>query len=78
MRFTKRELGAGLVLFLAADLVVRSAANGYTLLLANATIAMPSLFVKLPFDVKKDLMPVSLVGYGPPLLTVHPSLPAAS
>ncbi len=63
---------------LAADLVVRSAPDGYTLLLANATIAMPSLFVKLPFDVKKDLMPVSLVGYGPLLLTVHPSLPVAS
>jgi tripartite-type tricarboxylate transporter receptor subunit TctC len=63
---------------LAADLVVRSAADGYTLLLANATIAMPSLFVKLPFDVKKDLTPVSLVGYGPLLLTVHPSLPVKS
>ena len=63
---------------LAADLVVRSAADGYTLLLANATIAMPSLFAKLPFDVKKDLTPVSLVGYGPLLLTVHPSLPVKS
>lgn len=63
---------------LAADLVVRSAPDGYNLLLANATIAMPSLFAKLPFDVKKDLTPVSLVGYGPLLLTVHPSLPVKS
>ena len=63
---------------LAADLVVRSAADGYSLLFANATIAMPSLFAKLPFDVKKDLTAVSLVGYGPLLLTVHPSLPVKS
>ena len=63
---------------LAADLVARSAPDGYTLLLANATIAMPSLFAKLPFDVKHDLTPVSLVGYGPLLLTVHPSLPVKS
>lgn len=63
---------------LAADLVVRSAPDGYTLFLANATIAMPSLFAKLPFNVQKDLTPVSLVGYGPLLLTVHPSLPVKS
>jgi tripartite-type tricarboxylate transporter receptor subunit TctC len=63
---------------LAADLVVRSAPDGYTLFLANATVAMPSLFAKLPFDVQKDLTPVSLVGYGPLLLTAHPSLPVKS
>jgi tripartite-type tricarboxylate transporter receptor subunit TctC len=37
---------------------------------------MPSLFAKLPFDVQKDLKPVSLAGYGPLVLTAHPSLPA--
>jgi tripartite-type tricarboxylate transporter receptor subunit TctC len=63
---------------LAAELVARSAPDGYTLLFANATIAMPSLFAKLPFDVQKDLRPVTLVGYGPLALTVHPSLPVKS
>jgi tripartite-type tricarboxylate transporter receptor subunit TctC len=63
---------------LAAELVVRSAPDGHTLLYANAPIAMPSLFARLPFDVRKDLTPVSLGGYGPLLLTVHPSLPAKS
>jgi tripartite-type tricarboxylate transporter receptor subunit TctC len=63
---------------LAAELVARSAPDGYTLLFANATIAMPSLFAKLPFDVHKDLKPVTLVGYGPLALTVHPSLPVKS
>ena len=63
---------------LASELVARSAPDGYTLLIANATVAMPSLFARLSFDVRKDLMPVSLVGYGPLVLVVHPSLPVKS
>ena len=60
---------------LASELVARSAPDGYTVLHANATVAMPSLFAKLSFDVRKDLVPVSLVGYGPLVIVVHPSLP---
>jgi tripartite-type tricarboxylate transporter receptor subunit TctC len=65
----------GAASMLAAEIVAKSAPDGYTVLIANATIAMPSLFAKLPFDVRKDLAPVSLVGYGPLVLVVHPSLP---
>ena len=68
----------GAASMLAAEVVTRAPADGYTLLFANATIAMPSLFAKLPFDVRKDLQPVSLAGYGPLVLTVHPSLPVKS
>jgi tripartite-type tricarboxylate transporter receptor subunit TctC len=68
----------GAASMLGAELVARAAADGYTLLFANATIAMPSLFAKLAFDVQKDLRPVTLVGYGPLALTVHPSLPVKS
>jgi tripartite-type tricarboxylate transporter receptor subunit TctC len=68
----------GAASMLGAELVAHSAPDGYTLLFANATIAMPSLFAKLPFDVQKDLRPVTLVGYGPLALTVHPSLPVKS
>ncbi len=63
---------------LASEAVARSAPDGYTLLFANATVAMPSLFAKLGFDVRKDLAAVSLVGYGPLVLVIHPSLPAKS
>jgi tripartite-type tricarboxylate transporter receptor subunit TctC len=63
---------------LASELVARNAPDGYTLLFANATVAMPSLFAKLGFDVRKDLAPVSLVGYGPLVMVAHPSLPAKS
>jgi tripartite-type tricarboxylate transporter receptor subunit TctC len=68
--------GAGSTL--AAEMVARSAADGHTLLYANATVAMPSLFARLSFDVRKDLTPVSLVGYGPLVLVAHPSLPVKS
>jgi tripartite-type tricarboxylate transporter receptor subunit TctC len=60
---------------IAADHVAKATPDGYTLLMANATISMPSLFARLPFDVNKDLMPISLVALGPSVLVVHPSLP---
>jgi tripartite-type tricarboxylate transporter receptor subunit TctC len=68
--------GAGSML--AAEAVARSAADGYTLLVANVTVAMPSMFAKLSFDVRKDLAPVTLVGFGQLALIVHPSLPVKS
>jgi tripartite-type tricarboxylate transporter receptor subunit TctC len=68
----------GAASMLGAEIVAKSAPDGYTLLIANPTIAMPSLFAKLPFDVQRDLRPVTLVGYGPLALTVHPSLPVTS
>ena len=68
--------GAGSML--AAETVARSAPDGHTTLVANVTIAMPSLFARLAFDPRKDLVPVSLVGYGQVALIVHPSLPVRS
>ena len=68
--------GAGSTL--ASEMVARSTADGYTLLYANATVAMPSIFARLAFDVRKDLAPVSLAGYGPLVLVAHPSLPVKS
>ena len=61
---------------IAADIVAKSQPDGHTLLMSNVTIAIPSLFAKLPFDVNKDLVAVSLVAIGPSVLVVHSSLPA--
>src|SRR3954468_2056391 len=36
---------------IAANLVAKSTPDGYTLLMSNSTIAIPGLFVNLPFDV---------------------------
>src|SRR5690606_26514579 len=63
---------------IAAELTTKAAPDGHTLLVANVTIAMPSLFANLPYDVTRDLTPVSLIALGPSVLVVHPSVPAKS
>ncbi|MGH8665764.1 MAG: Bug family tripartite tricarboxylate transporter substrate binding protein [Burkholderiales bacterium] len=68
--------GAGSML--ATEIVAKSAPDGYTLLQANATIAMPTLFPDLSFDILKDLKPVSVLGNSNLVLTVHPSMPVRS
>jgi tripartite-type tricarboxylate transporter receptor subunit TctC len=60
---------------IAAELVARAPADGHTILMANSTIAIPSLFAKLAFDIRKDFIPLSLIALGPSVLVVHPSLP---
>lgn len=64
---------------LGADLVAKSAPDGYTFLLmdvGNLTIS-PALY-KLPFDVQKDFVPVAMVGYSPHLLVVSTKVPVNS
>ena len=61
---------------IAAGFVAKATPDGYTLLMSNSTIASPTLFKNLPFDVRKDLDPVGLIAIGPSVLIVHPSVPA--
>jgi tripartite-type tricarboxylate transporter receptor subunit TctC len=64
---------------LGVELVARSAADGYTLLLCSPTCAIsPSLYKKLNYDPLRDLAPISLVATIPTLLLVNPSVPAKS
>ncbi len=63
---------------IAAEIVAKSPPDGYTLLMSNSTISIPSLFIKLPYDVNKDLIALSLVAIGPSILVAHPSLPVKS
>ncbi|MGH8665357.1 MAG: Bug family tripartite tricarboxylate transporter substrate binding protein [Burkholderiales bacterium] len=60
---------------IAAELTAKAPPDGHTLLVANVTIAMPSQFAKLAYDVTRDLAPVSLIAVGPSVLVVHPSVP---
>ena len=60
---------------IAAALVAKAPADGYTIFMANSTIAIPTLYPQLPFDVARDFLPLSLIAIGPSVLTVHPSLP---
>lgn len=61
---------------LAADIVAKAGADGYTIFMANSTIAIPSLFKSLPFDVRRDFAPLSNIALGPSVLTVQAGLPA--
>jgi tripartite-type tricarboxylate transporter receptor subunit TctC len=64
---------------IAAEAVVRSPNNGYTLLLGSSSnLTNMKLFKKLPFDFIKDLEPVSLTASAPLILAVHPSIPVTS
>jgi tripartite-type tricarboxylate transporter receptor subunit TctC len=67
--------GAGMNL--GADLVAKSASDGYTWLLGANNIFVTNPHVgKTPFDVFKDFTPISQVALVPFVLVVHPSVPA--
>jgi tripartite-type tricarboxylate transporter receptor subunit TctC len=65
---------------LGADLVAKSAPDGYTMLLCDtgALAISPSVYTRLPFDPSKDLQGVTMLAYSPHLLVVHPSVQASS
>src|SRR5262245_34472641 len=64
---------------IGVEAVVRSAPDGYTFGLTeigNLSIS-PSMY-KLPFDIIRDLAPVTTVTFSPYLVTTHPSVPVKS
>ena len=67
--------GAGATL--GADLVAKSRADGYVLLMGavHHTIA-PSVYKKLPYDFQKDLAPITTVALVPNVLVVNAATPA--
>ena len=62
---------------IGAEVVAKSPADGYTLLLGNAgpLTINPSLLKKMPYDAQRDLLPIVMVSASPMVLVVHPSLP---
>ena len=65
---------------LAADLAAKAPPDGYTVMMAHiaAMSILPSLYRKMPYDVARDFVPITLAAIGPNLLVVHPSLPVRS
>jgi tripartite-type tricarboxylate transporter receptor subunit TctC len=62
---------------LGAELVARSAPDGYTLLMgATSPLAInPAALAKIGYDTLRDFTPISLVATQPLLIIAHPSLP---
>ena len=66
--------GGGVV---GAEIVAKAPPDGHTLLAAAAAISViPALLPKLPFELYKDLVPITLIGTVPFMMLVHPSVPA--
>jgi tripartite-type tricarboxylate transporter receptor subunit TctC len=74
---TDNRGGAGQTI--GTNVVARSDPDGHTLLLVTVSYVInPAIYAKLPYDPATDLTGVAMVGSGPLLVTVHPSMPVRS
>jgi len=61
---------------IGADLTAKSPPDGYTLMLSTASLTVNvTLYPKLPFDARRDLVPITQIASSPVVLTMHPSIP---
>lgn len=60
---------------IGADIVAKSAPDGYTLVMghSNPNVIVPFVF-KVPYDPANDFTPIHYIGYVPNILAVHPSV----
>jgi tripartite-type tricarboxylate transporter receptor subunit TctC len=74
--FVDNRAGAGGVV--GTDLAVKSASDGYTLLVISLAHAVDPWIYKEPFDPIKDFVPVVILATGTNVLTVNPNVPVHS
>jgi tripartite-type tricarboxylate transporter receptor subunit TctC len=60
---------------IAAELVAKAPPDGHTLLMTSSGISITPSIMKLAYDPRKDLLPVSLAVISPGVMVVHPSVP---
>jgi tripartite-type tricarboxylate transporter receptor subunit TctC len=71
-----RAGGGGVI---ATDITAKAAPDGHTLLVQSSGITYgPALYAKLPYDVQRDIAPVSLIASQAFVLTVHAAVAASS
>jgi tripartite-type tricarboxylate transporter receptor subunit TctC len=65
---------------IAVALVAKSPPDGHTLLMSGAAslVIHPHTYANLPYDVSRDLAPITLLASSDYILAVHPSLPVKS
>ena len=60
---------------LASEIVNKSPADGYTLLVGGNPYINKALYKKLSYDIEKDFQPITLLGNGPMVIAVNSGLP---
>src|SRR5512136_1021681 len=59
--------------------IVRAPKDGYTIGLTTSNIVItPSLYEKMPYDLLKDVMPISIIATDSFVLVVNPTVPAGN
>jgi tripartite-type tricarboxylate transporter receptor subunit TctC len=63
---------------IGADVVAKSAPDGYTLMFQSVTshAINPSMYGKTPYSTEKDIVPIAIVGSVPMLLVANTNFPA--
>jgi tripartite-type tricarboxylate transporter receptor subunit TctC len=74
----ENRAGAGGVV--GTEVVAKSPPDGYTILIISTDTYTTNavIYNNLPYDSRKDLRALSMLGASPSMLTVHPSVPAKS
>lgn len=74
----ENRTGAGSII--AADMVAKSAPDGYTILFTNSTAMFQNqaIFRNVPYDTSKDFIPVSMLSAGKVPLCIHKSVPGGN
>jgi tripartite-type tricarboxylate transporter receptor subunit TctC len=74
---TDNRPGAGGII--GIETASKASADGYTLLIMDPAIVInPSLLPKVPYDINKDLIPVTILSNSPLVLAINAKVPAAS
>ena len=64
---------------IGADIVAKSPADGYTVLVGTANLTVNvSLYKSLSYNLERDLIPITLLAAAPLVLTIHSSVSASS
>jgi tripartite-type tricarboxylate transporter receptor subunit TctC len=70
---------AGAAGTIGSDIVAKATPDGYTLLINSSSLTIaPNAYKNLPFDVGRDLQPITMVASAPQLVMINPALPVSS